>query len=56
MWWKEGYEKFSFSKYVKLHLNFSRNKTEALVILKRLKCPWDDRRDANFIAPLRIHL
>ena len=56
MWWKEGYEKFSFSKYVKLHLNFSRNKTEALAILKRLKCPWDDRRDANFTAPLRMHL
>ena len=28
---------------------------EALVILERLKLPWDDRTDTNFIAPIRMH-
>ena len=31
------------------------NNTEALVILKRLKFPQDDRTGSNFIAPLRMH-
>ena len=28
---------------------------EALVILERLKLPWDDRTDTNFIALIRMH-
>ena len=36
MWLREESEKFSLSWYVKLHLNFWENNTEALVISKML--------------------
>ena len=55
MRWREESEKFSPSSHVKLHLMFSGNNTEALVIWKVLNFPKDDRTDTNFIAPLRMH-
>ena len=55
MSWREESEKFSLSFNGKLHLNFWENHTEALVISKRLKLPWDDRTDTNLIARLRMH-
>ena len=35
---------------------FLENETEAAIISKRLKFPWDDRKDTKFIAPLGMHV
>ena len=40
-----GIKKLSLSQNVELHLKFLENNTEALVILKMLKFPKDDRTD-----------
>ena len=37
MWWREESEKFSLSYYVKMHLKFRENNTQALAISKRFK-------------------
>ena len=50
-----GIKKLSLSQNVELHLKFLENNTEALVILKMLKFPKDDRTDRNFVAPLRMY-
>ena len=42
---REESEKFLLSYSFKLHLKFSGNKTEARVISKTLKLPYDDRTD-----------
>ena len=58
MCWKEEQEKFSLSKYVKLYLKFWENKTEALIISKRLITNFPRfpiGTDANFMAPLWMH-
>ena len=35
--------------------NFREDNTEALVISKRFKLPWDDRTDINFKVPIRMY-
>ena len=55
MRWKKKSEKFSLSQNFKLHLTFSGDNTEALVISKRLKLPQDDRTDINFLVLIRMY-
>ena len=35
--------------------NFRENNTQALVISERLKLPYDDRTDTDFMGLLRMH-
>ena len=52
---EESEKNYHFRKTLNCNKNFRGNNTEALVISKRLKLPQDDRKDINFLAPLRIH-